>query len=136
MNGSTDISAFRSQVPVVTYDCVQSYIRRIAMGEQSSILCGERIVELLRRSDSISDAFISFFPQFHQFFLFTLFRVFQNFIVPPPLPSFGFLLPSPFPPLFCLCFWAPVGFLSSLPQHEILAKPLFTALELFGVSQD
>jgi hypothetical protein len=70
------------------------------MGEQSSILCGERIVELLRRSDSISDAFISFFPQFHQFFLFTLFRVFQNFIVPPPSP----LLVSYCPPLFHLCF--------------------------------
>ncbi|WVZ67037.1 hypothetical protein U9M48_016176 [Paspalum notatum var. saurae] len=49
MNGSADISAFKSQVPVVTYDVVQPYIARIAAGEQSSILCGEQIVELLRR---------------------------------------------------------------------------------------
>ncbi|KAJ1292352.1 hypothetical protein BS78_02G385700 [Paspalum vaginatum] len=50
MNGSRDISAFKSQVPVVTYDVVQPYIARIAAGEQSSILCGEQIVELLRSS--------------------------------------------------------------------------------------
>ncbi|KAL6896900.1 hypothetical protein ACP4OV_007472 [Aristida adscensionis] len=50
MSGSTDISAFRSQVPVVTYDVVQPYIARIAAGEQSSVLCGAQIVELLRSS--------------------------------------------------------------------------------------
>lgn len=50
MNGSADISAFKSQVPVVTYDVVRSYIARIAGGEESSILCGEKIVELLRSS--------------------------------------------------------------------------------------
>lgn len=50
MNGSVDISAFKSQVPVVTYDVVQPYIARIAAGERSSILCGEQIVELLRSS--------------------------------------------------------------------------------------
>ncbi|KAL6657382.1 hypothetical protein ACP70R_005162 [Stipagrostis hirtigluma subsp. patula] len=50
MNGSTDISAFRSQVPVVTYDVIQPYIAKIAADGQSSVLCGERIVELLRSS--------------------------------------------------------------------------------------
>jgi hypothetical protein len=80
------------------------------MGEQSSILCGERIVELLRRSDSISDAFISFFPQFHQFFLFTLFRVFQNFIVPPPPPLFWFLIALPFSTFVLSLFLGSCGF--------------------------
>ncbi|CAL5084816.1 unnamed protein product [Urochloa decumbens] len=50
MSGSIDISAFKNQVPVVTYDVVQPYIARIAGGEESSILCGEQIVELLRSS--------------------------------------------------------------------------------------
>jgi auxin responsive GH3 family protein len=53
MNGSADISAFKSQVPVVTYDVVQPYIARIAGGGESSILCGEKIVELLRRCASL-----------------------------------------------------------------------------------
>lgn len=55
MNGSTDISAFKSQVPVVTCDVVQPYISRIAAGEPSSILCGEQIIELLRRCVSLPD---------------------------------------------------------------------------------
>ena len=59
MNGSTDISAFKSQVPVVTYDVVQPYIARIAAGEPSSILCGEQIVELLRRCASLPDSLTS-----------------------------------------------------------------------------
>jgi len=59
MNGSTDISAFKSQVPVVTYDVVQPYIARIAAGEPSSILCGEQIVELLRRCASLPDSLSS-----------------------------------------------------------------------------
>lgn len=50
MNGSTNISTFMRNVPVVTYDVVQPYIARISSGEDSSILCGERIVELLRSS--------------------------------------------------------------------------------------
>ncbi|KAF0907693.1 hypothetical protein E2562_020455 [Oryza meyeriana var. granulata] len=50
MNGSTNISSFKRHVPVVTYDKVQPYILRIATGEESSILCGEQIVELLRSS--------------------------------------------------------------------------------------
>lgn len=58
MNGSVDISAFKSQVPVVTYDVVQPYIARIAAGERSSILCGEQIVELLRRCESLPDYFL------------------------------------------------------------------------------
>lgn len=55
MNGSTNISAFKRNVPVVTYDVVQPYIVRIATGEESSILCGERIIELLRRCTSYSE---------------------------------------------------------------------------------
>uniref|UniRef100_A0A0E0AP42 Uncharacterized protein n=1 Tax=Oryza glumipatula TaxID=40148 RepID=A0A0E0AP42_9ORYZ len=50
MNGSTNISAFKRHVPVVTYDKVHPYILRIATGEESSILCGEYILELLRSS--------------------------------------------------------------------------------------
>lgn len=49
MNGSTNISTFNRNVPVVTYDVVQPYIARISTGEDSSIICGDRIVELLRR---------------------------------------------------------------------------------------
>jgi hypothetical protein len=58
MNGSTNISTFMRNVPVVTYDVVQPYIARISSGEDSSILCGERIVELLRRCASNSLALI------------------------------------------------------------------------------
>lgn len=58
MNGSIDISAFKSQVPVVTYDVVQPYIARIAAGEGSSILCGEQIVELLQRCEFLPNSFI------------------------------------------------------------------------------
>ncbi|CAN6169204.1 unnamed protein product [Urochloa humidicola] len=53
MSGSTDISAFKKQVSVVTYDVVQPYIARIADGEESSVLCGEKIVELLRRDSPL-----------------------------------------------------------------------------------
>jgi auxin responsive GH3 family protein len=59
MNGSTNISAFKRHVPVVTYDKVHPYILRIATGEESSILCGEYILELLRRCASHFNAFIS-----------------------------------------------------------------------------
>jgi auxin responsive GH3 family protein len=54
MDGSTNISTFKRNVPVVTYDVVQPYIARISSGEDTSILCGERIVELLRRCASNS----------------------------------------------------------------------------------
>lgn len=49
MNRSTNTSTFKRNVPVVTYDVVQPYITRISTGEDSSIISGDRIVELLRR---------------------------------------------------------------------------------------
>ncbi|VAH26659.1 unnamed protein product [Triticum turgidum subsp. durum] len=50
MNRSTNTSTFKRNVPVVTYDVVQPYITRISTGEDSSIISGDRIVELLRSS--------------------------------------------------------------------------------------
>ncbi|KAM3392019.1 hypothetical protein ACQJBY_013258 [Aegilops geniculata] len=50
MNRSTNTSTFKRNVPVVTYDVLQPYISRISTGEDSSIISGDRIVELLRSS--------------------------------------------------------------------------------------
>lgn len=53
MKGSTDISLFKRNVPVVTYDMIQPYILRIANGEDSSIISGHPITELIRRCASL-----------------------------------------------------------------------------------
>ncbi|XP_072975958.1 probable indole-3-acetic acid-amido synthetase GH3.11 isoform X2 [Typha angustifolia] len=50
MNGSTDISIFKCNVPVVMYDMIQPYIQRVANGEDSSIISGYPITEMLRSS--------------------------------------------------------------------------------------
>nr|CAD1833310.1 unnamed protein product [Ananas comosus var. bracteatus] len=54
MKGSTDISLFKRNVPVVTYDVIQPYILRIANGEDSSIISGHPITELIRSSGTSS----------------------------------------------------------------------------------
>ncbi|OAY74255.1 putative indole-3-acetic acid-amido synthetase GH3.11 [Ananas comosus] len=54
MKGSTDISLFKRNVPVVTYDMIQPYILRIANGEDSSIISGHPITELIRSSGTSS----------------------------------------------------------------------------------
>jgi hypothetical protein len=51
---------------------------------------------------------VSFFPFYSPFF--------QFFYLPFPHFFVWFLIALPFPPLFCLCFLTPVGFISSLPQ--------------------
>lgn len=47
MKGSKDISEFKRSVPVTTYKDIYPYIQRIANGEDSSILTGQPITEML-----------------------------------------------------------------------------------------
>jgi auxin responsive GH3 gene family len=49
MKGERDKDLFRKQVPIVDYDKVKPYIERIANGENSNIISGKPIVELLTR---------------------------------------------------------------------------------------
>ncbi|MBA0617577.1 hypothetical protein Godav_027012 [Gossypium davidsonii] len=47
MNGSIDVSQFKSCVPVITYKNIYPYIQRIANGEDSSLITGQPITEIL-----------------------------------------------------------------------------------------
>ncbi|KAK1280645.1 putative indole-3-acetic acid-amido synthetase GH3.11 [Acorus gramineus] len=47
MKGSMDTKEYRRRVPVIAYDDVRPYVRRIADGEPHSILSGDPITELL-----------------------------------------------------------------------------------------
>ncbi|KAJ0979836.1 hypothetical protein J5N97_015310 [Dioscorea zingiberensis] len=47
MQGSMDVSTFKTRVPVIRYEEIQPYIQRIANGEDSSILSGHQITEML-----------------------------------------------------------------------------------------
>ncbi|XWS46683.1 hypothetical protein CRYUN_Cryun14cG0088900 [Craigia yunnanensis] len=47
MKGSKDISEFKSCVPVITYKNIYPYIKRIANGEDSSLITGQPITEML-----------------------------------------------------------------------------------------
>ncbi|KAB2605169.1 indole-3-acetic acid-amido synthetase GH3.9 [Pyrus ussuriensis x Pyrus communis] len=47
MKGSKDVSAFKQCVPVVTYKAIQPYIQRISNGEDSSLLTGHPVTEML-----------------------------------------------------------------------------------------
>lgn len=49
MKGSKDVSDFKQCVPVITYKGIQSYIQRIANGEDSSLITGHPITEMLCR---------------------------------------------------------------------------------------
>lgn len=49
MKGSKDVTDFRCRVPVITYKDVCPYIQRIANGEDSSLLTGHPITEMLCR---------------------------------------------------------------------------------------
>ncbi|CAN6558652.1 unnamed protein product [Malus baccata var. baccata] len=49
MKGSKDVSAFKQCVPVITYKAIQPYIQRIANGEDSSLITGHPITEMLCR---------------------------------------------------------------------------------------
>ncbi|CAL5423577.1 unnamed protein product [Camellia sinensis] len=46
-SGSKDVSEFKRCVPVITYNRIQSYIQRIANGEDSSLITGHPITEML-----------------------------------------------------------------------------------------
>ncbi|XP_010938422.2 probable indole-3-acetic acid-amido synthetase GH3.11 [Elaeis guineensis] len=50
MEGSTDVAEYKCRVPVITYDEIQPYIQRIANGEDSSIISGYPITEMLTSS--------------------------------------------------------------------------------------
>ncbi|KAG1371244.1 Indole-3-acetic acid-amido synthetase GH3.17 [Cocos nucifera] len=50
MEGSTDVAEYKRRVPVITYDEIQPYIQRIANGEDSSIISGYPITEMLTSS--------------------------------------------------------------------------------------
>lgn len=50
MKGSKDITEFKRRVPVITYNAIRSYIQRIANGEESSLITGHPITEMLSRS--------------------------------------------------------------------------------------
>ncbi|KAH6834322.1 Auxin-responsive GH3 family protein [Perilla frutescens var. hirtella] len=45
--GATDRETFKSKVPVISYEDIQPFIRRIADGDRSPILCAQPITELL-----------------------------------------------------------------------------------------
>ncbi|XP_022759698.1 putative indole-3-acetic acid-amido synthetase GH3.9 [Durio zibethinus] len=47
MKGSKDVSEFKSCVPVITYKNIHPYIQRIANGEDSSLITGQPITEML-----------------------------------------------------------------------------------------
>ncbi|XP_048441812.1 putative indole-3-acetic acid-amido synthetase GH3.9 [Pyrus x bretschneideri] len=47
MKGSKDVSDFKQCVPVITYKAIQPYIKRITNGEDSSLITGHPITEIL-----------------------------------------------------------------------------------------
>jgi len=49
MEGSTDAYEYKRQVPVITYDAIRPYIQRISNGEDSSIISGHPVTEMLIR---------------------------------------------------------------------------------------
>lgn len=51
MRGSKDVSEFKRRVPVITYNHIYPYIQRIANGEDSSLITGHLITEMLSRSE-------------------------------------------------------------------------------------
>lgn len=52
--GSKNVSQFKRCVPVITYKDIRPYIVRIANGEDSSLITGHPLTEMLCRSLSIS----------------------------------------------------------------------------------
>ena len=54
MGGSKDVLEFKSCVPVIMYNRIRPYIQRIANGEDSSLITGHPITEMLCRSLSLS----------------------------------------------------------------------------------
>ncbi|KAM7527083.1 hypothetical protein LguiB_030493 [Lonicera macranthoides] len=50
MKGSKDMSEFKRRVPVITYNAIRPYIQRIAKGEESSLITGHPITEMLSSS--------------------------------------------------------------------------------------
>jgi len=54
MNGSKDVLEFKRAVPIITYKDIYPYIQRIANGEDSSLITGHSITEILCRSVSVS----------------------------------------------------------------------------------
>lgn len=49
MRGEKNITEFKSFVPVTTYERIFPYIQRIANGEDSSLITGHQITEMLCR---------------------------------------------------------------------------------------
>ncbi|KAG9445033.1 hypothetical protein H6P81_016373 [Aristolochia fimbriata] len=47
LGGATDISDFKRRVPVITYSQIRPYIQKIANGEDSSLISGHPITEML-----------------------------------------------------------------------------------------
>ncbi|XAR61315.1 hypothetical protein NMG60_11034972 [Bertholletia excelsa] len=47
LGGSEDVKEFKRRVPVITYKVIRPYIQRIANGEDSSLITGRTITELL-----------------------------------------------------------------------------------------
>lgn len=54
MKGSKDVLEFKRSVPIITYKDICPYIQRIANGEDSSLITGHPITEILCRSVSVS----------------------------------------------------------------------------------
>lgn len=54
MKGSKDVSEFKRRIPVITYKNIYPYIRRIANGEDSSLITARPIIEMLCRYLCIS----------------------------------------------------------------------------------
>ncbi|GKU94833.1 hypothetical protein SLEP1_g8269 [Rubroshorea leprosula] len=50
LNGATDRDSFKSKIPVVTYEHLQSYIQRIANGDKSPIFSAHPVSEFLTSS--------------------------------------------------------------------------------------
>jgi len=61
MEGSKNILEFKRNVPVITYKGIRPYIQRIVNGEDSSLITGHPITEMLSRSLSLFDSIFLFF---------------------------------------------------------------------------
>jgi auxin responsive GH3 family protein len=49
MKGSKNVLEFKRGVPVITYKAIRPYIQRIVNGEDSSLITGDSITEMLSR---------------------------------------------------------------------------------------
>ncbi|XP_039020920.1 indole-3-acetic acid-amido synthetase GH3.17-like [Hibiscus syriacus] len=77
LNGKTDKTHFKSNVPIVAYEDIKPYIDRIASGETLNILSADPVVEFYRRRESFySDLFFFSLQVFHPLIILIQSRLF------------------------------------------------------------